>query len=215
MVTDDRLNRYFDKVLTPGDCKPYAIMLYLKTPAILYDPLHLDGLLAKALVENALEGESLPDSADPYWLPLPLKQAWTAENGLPLWCTTDFEPLDTDSIDSEFWHKRTIDPAFLPKTRAGKPFNIRATQGALKEYRIPLPRHACLTWQATFEGDANAVATLLTSIASIGKKRAHGHGVVDRWEIRSIPEFSFFGADREPKTPHPYRIFARIPSQCC
>ena len=202
MINDDRINAYFDS-LKPFDFKAYEITLHLKTPAALYDSLHLDGLLTKAVVENALHGEPLADSAEPYWLPLPLKQAWTADSGLPLWHTTDFRPIETDTVDSAFWHKRTIDPAFLATMRGGKPMNIRPTQGALKEYRIPLALHSALKWRATFEGDGKVVADLLQRISSIGKKRSQGYGLIESWELQPIDTFSFFNTNDLPLRPLP------------
>lgn len=210
MIHNQQIDDYIES-LKPFDIKPYEITLHLKSPAALYDPLHLDGLLAKAVVENALQGEPLPTSGEPYWLPLPLKQAWTADTGLPLWHSTDFYPLETDTVESAFWHKRTIDPAFLPKARSGKPMNIRPTQGPLKEYRIPLPLHSCLKWRASFEGDANAVATLLKNFSSIGKKRSQGYGLVKEWQIQPIKQFSFFKAEHEPMRPVPTAYLSELP----
>ena len=210
MINDDRINRYIES-LKPFDFKPYEITLHLKTPAALYDSLHLDGLLAKAVVENSLQGEPLEASAEPYWLPLPLRQRWTADTGLPLWASTDFYPIETDTVESTFWHKRTISPDFLPKTRNGKPMNIRPTQGAVKEYRIPLPLHSSLKWRATFEGDGTVVADLLQRISSIGKKRSQGYGLIELWELQPIDTFSFFDDEDKPLRPIPTAYLSDYP----
>ena len=203
MINDDRIDTYF-KSLKLSDFKPHEITLHLKTPAALYDPLHLDGLLAKAVVENALDGQPLESSAEPYYLPLPLKQAWTADSGLPLWHSTDFQPLETDTVESVFWHKRTVSPDFLPTTRAGKPMNIRATQGALKEYRIPLPLHTCLKWGKR-PSRAMPMPSGSCSVRSplSGKSGRKATDWWTSWELKPIKTFSFFDDEDKPLRPIP------------
>lgn len=190
MITDPRLDKYLNP-FKPFDLQPYELILTLDAPMGAYDPLHLDGILSKAIVDAATNGEGLAPSAEPYWLPLPLECAWTSDAGLPLWCVTEFQPLETDTVESGFWHKRAVRPELLSPIRGGKPPNLRTQQGPTKEYRIPLPVHSCLKWRATFKGDVQAVGKLLERVPSIGKKRSQGYGTVRNWQIQRIPEFDF------------------------
>lgn len=202
MRSDPRLNNYLQR-FQPFDFHAYEITLFLQTPPALYDPIHLDGLLSRAVVQNATQGLGLADSAEPYWLPLPLEKAWASEDGLPLWCSTNFYPLETDTITSTFWHKKQIRPEFLKRGPKGRPMNLRDTQGVTKEYRIPLPLHACRVWRATFSGDAHAVSELLKGISHVGKKKSQGYGSVERWEINEMERFSFFNDSGHPLRPIP------------
>ena len=202
MRTDHRLNTYL-KRFEPFEFQAYEITLFLQTPPALYDPIHLDGLLSRAVVQNATQGLGLPESPEPYWLPLPLEKAWESDDGLPLWCSTNFSPIETDTVTSAFWHKRQIRPEFLKRGPKGRPMNLRDTEGATKEYRIPLPLHACRVWRATFSGDAHAVTELLKGISHVGKKKSQGYGLVERWELNARASFSFFDADGRPLRPIP------------
>lgn len=202
MKIDKRLDAYLSKY-QPFQHKSLEIVLNLHSPPILYNPLHLDGLLSKAVVDAALQTESLAPSAEPYWLPLPLVTYWKDTHGLPLWAATDFQSIDTDTTDAEFWHKRAVDTAMLPKTRDGRPLNLRTAQGVTKEYRIPVPVHSSLRWKATCNGDPHAIRDLLATVTAVGKKRSQGYGRVKSWELTEIDAFTFFDESLHALRPIP------------
>ena len=202
ILRDQRLESFVEQ-FKPFDFKPYSVVCHFHTPPASYDNLHFDGILSKAIVECALRGVKLAPSSKPYWIPLPLKMAWRSLAGQPLWESTDFVPITSDSIQPGFWHKRGIRPELLKKTRGGQFPNFRMTQGALKEYRIPLPVHSCREWRASFVGDLDAICELLKRVGCIGKKRSQGYGIVKKWEIHEIANFTFFGVGINPLRPLP------------
>jgi hypothetical protein len=186
----------------PARHEPFRVTLHLKTPVVLYDPLRLDALLSYAVVSSL--NLRLPQSAEPYFLPVPLRCEWTHPKlKLPLWACTDLEPCEPNTIVSAFWHKRTIRPELLKRSRSGKPVNIRGTQGAEKEYRIPLPQHTSHKWRCEGVGDIEEVCRLLKGVGSVGKKRSQGYGIVQRWEIEPIEGFAFREGDGRVKRPLP------------
>lgn len=171
----------------------YRITIHLLNSPVNYDPSHLDSILSKCVVNEATNGNGLPISSEPYLIPLPLKIHWQSKDGLPLWESTDFIPCHEDKTYSLFWARRSIRPELVKKGKSGGFINIRGSEGADKEYLMPMPAHSCMTWRANFYGNVDEVARLLSeNIGAIGKKRSMGHGVIKSWDIEPISEFSFF-----------------------
>ena len=73
------------KAYTKFESTPMQVDVQLAKPAAFYHMPELDGLLARVVVDEATRGRGLPDSAEPYFIPLPLEKLWT--------CPTTFAPL--------------------------------------------------------------------------------------------------------------------------
>lgn len=188
----------------------YRIKLKLTNSMVAYDNQHLDAILSYCVINQATQGKGLIKSAEPYEIPLPLKMAWQSPHSLPLWQSTDFSPCNgDDEIYSLFWAKRSIRPELVKR---GKSYiNIRGTEGADKEFLMPIPAHSEMEWQADFYGNADEVAKLLEqNVGAVGKKRVMGHGVIHSWEIESIAEFSFF-ANGIAMRPIPFASLSKQP----
>ena len=157
-----------------------------------YNPPTLDGVLAYAVVQTATQGHGLPDTIQPYYIPLPLEKLWTCPRTFaPLWNVTQFFPIGENTQQTVYWHKRGFRPELLEPSKQGKPANPRFTQGPHKEYRIPIPQQSCKKWRAYGAGDLNAVMQLLKGVGSFGKKHTQGHGVIACWEVAQIDDFAY------------------------
>lgn len=163
--------------------EPLCITLYLRPGGRIagYDPLNLDNLLARCVVDEATAGMGLPNEPGAYRLPVPLKCLWRSQQGYPLWAATPFYPVSDCVADVAYWHKRAQSGQFT-RTKSGR-FSIRATQGRWMERRVPLPTQVCDIWQATCIGDAAEIARLLQPLSHVGKRRSSGFGEVLRWEV--------------------------------
>ena len=191
-------------VPTAADSNVFEVILTLGTQPIFYNPLTLDGLLAYIVVQRATKGRGYPESAEPYWIPLPLCVMWYHENELPLWAGTQFFPVDKDTECSVYWHKREFTPTFLKPKKNGTPANVNFTNGVHKSYRIPMPAHTAKVWRAYGQGDIEQVASLLAEITHVGKKRTYGYGQVATWELHQLD------ADVLPLS-HDNRLIKAIP----
>lgn len=190
--------------------KPLRITLRTLQPIAGSDRLHLDGILAKAVVLEALQGKSLPQTADAYWIPLPLGLERLHEE-LPLWASTDFLPADP-AIDRTHFHQRTDANSYdLPATFATldrkKPRRMPPTsEGQYMSYRVPIQRTSADCWQATCVGSKNEILRLLELVQFVGKKSAHGYGRVLSWEVGEIDSFEL--RDRPIPLESPEEIIA-------
>jgi hypothetical protein len=146
-------------------------------PLAAYDPVYLDNLLARAVVEQATGQRGLPRSDEPYRLPLPLELAWESPDNLPLWTSSVFLPMDEAIQDTFYRHKRPI-PSHFADARKVKP-----GVGRWMERRVPVPVVTCGTWQARCIGNAEAIRELLVGIAFIGKERRIGFGEIAEWLV--------------------------------
>ena len=193
------------------DLKPLRVELEMDGPVMGYDPLHLDGLLAWCVVEAATQGRGLPPSAEPYDLPLPLACLWRdPDSGLPLWASTDFEPVGGARRVVGYWHKR-VPRSELVHLPPGRPWNIRPGRGEYRELRIPLPGWLCRRWRADCLGDPLAIASLLRLLpATVGKKRSQGYGSLRSITIHEISQFSLFDEGGEPRRPVPLRALVEV-----
>ncbi len=153
-----------------------------------YDPLHLDNLLARLVVDDATGGRGLPASAEPYALPVPLACLWREPGtGLPLWAATQFRPVGPSTKDVSYWHKRAQSGLWTGTPRGT--YVIAPQHGRWMERRVPLPTTACDRWEAEALGSPAEIARLLVQAAFIGKRRTNGFGEVLRWEVEPLEEF--------------------------
>ena len=179
------------------DLKTLQVDLYLSSKPAFYDALALDAVLSSAVVDMATRGRGLPDTLEPYFIPLPLEKMWTCPMTFaPLWNATQFFPLSDNAQQTAYWHKRGYRPEMVKRALSGKPHNANFGQGRHKEYRMPLPIQSCLKWRAYCVGDVEEVSGLLASLHSVGKKRSQGHGRVKEWQLMEIDAFSYFHEGR-------------------
>ena len=186
--------------------QPLTIRLYLETGSQLagYDPLHLDNLLARCVVDQAMGWGRLPDQHDDgYMLPVPLECLWRDARGFPLWAATQFMPADGADGDVQYWHKRQQSGRWTG-TKHGT-LSIRPNKGRWMERRVPVPTVVAEHWTATCIGNAMEIAKLLEPLRYVGKRRGVGFGAVDHWEIEAIDKFSLIG---EGKLLHPIPAMA-------
>lgn len=91
--------------------------------------------------------------------------------------------------DTTYWHKRfdALAAARYVDFRRGRG-RISTSSGPYKAHRTPLVYIVTpeLTWYAM--GEREAVASLLSGIVAIGKKRGSGYGQVVDWVVEDWPE---------------------------
>ncbi len=83
MIILDTLRSYFERY-AELPMAPLEIVLELLPGARLagYDPLNLDNLLARCVVDEATGGQGLPDEPGAYALPVPIHCLWRSPQGL-------------------------------------------------------------------------------------------------------------------------------------
>ncbi len=171
------------------DAVPFRVTLRLVRGSHIagYDPLHLDNLLARCVVDEATEGRGLPNAEDAYTLPVPIICLWHSDDGLPLWAATPFRPVGMAVRDVAYWHKRQQSGAWTG-TKSGR-FSMPPQAGRYMERRVPLPTTLCETWTADALGDPREALRLLQSIAYVGKRRSNGFGEVREWRVEPLAQF--------------------------
>lgn len=130
-----------------------------------YDAIHLDGLLARAVITEATQGKGLRDQEDGYWIPLPLKMLWRDEEGYPLWAASVIRPISPMAHDTYVRHKRNSGGHFHNRS------NLQTRNGPWMERRIPTPVIVCENYEARCIGNLEAVQTLLDMFTHVGKLR--------------------------------------------
>ena len=86
------------------------------------------------------------------------------------------------------------------------------SEGHEKAYDLPL--YVRITDQVTWYvvGNRNKVDALLQGCTGIGKKRAHGHGQVTKWEVKEIGnDWHLFGPNGELMRPIPLTALPETP----
>jgi hypothetical protein len=130
-----------------------------------YDPIHLDGLLARAVVDIAAEGRGLQDQEDGYWIPLPLQMLWQNSQGFPLWAASTLYPAAPHVEDVYIRHKRNSGGWLHDKSK------LTTKAGPWMERRIPTPTQVCDVYEARCIGNREYVQELLNNFTHIGKLR--------------------------------------------
>ena len=142
-----------------------AFNLQPNSRVVRYDPIHLDGLLARAVVERATKGRLLADSEEGYWLPLPLKMLWQSGDGYPLWASTVLYPK-ADTIDDIYVRQKRNSEGNLHNKK-----KLKTRAGPWMPRRIPTPTQVCSTYEARCIGNLEIVRELLSGFTHIGKLR--------------------------------------------
>jgi hypothetical protein len=169
-----------------------------------YDNLHLDALLQKAAVTDALQGQMLENQAVPYRIPLPLEELWHSSNGYAvLYASTDFLPADPDNVvkDTFWWVKAAGQETYLPFAKRKKDNTLWQPDegsGVNKAYRVPLPTTLSRRLIAYGKGDIAEVARLLalTQELGVGKKTSIGFGAIEKIEVTPlVGDFRLYDLD--------------------
>lgn len=156
--------------------EPLCVTFHLRSGGriVNYDPIHLDGLLARAVVGIATEGRLVPDVEEGYWIPLPLKMLWQSDEGYPLWAASVLYPAGPAEPDTYVRHKRNSEGWLHNKKK------LTTRNGPWMERRLPTPIQVCDTYEARCIGNLDAVSNLLGYFTHIGKLRL---GRIDRVEV--------------------------------
>lgn len=189
----DELRPYQDRYLDPdyqSGMQRLLVVADVAGPLGGYDPLTLDGLLARMVVDEAMRGASLDRGAPgPYVLPVPLRLVWTdPDTDMPLWAANHFRPVGGSVKSVHYWHRRMIRPdlGHVPGKRRPK---VDGRAGRYKEIRMPLPTENARRWAADCIGDPAEVARLLERCVALGKRRL---ARVLQWHVVPIDgEFRF------------------------
>lgn len=142
--------------------------------------VHLDALLAYAVMSSLGDAAPVLDKAAPYIFPIPVKILWLSADGLPLLASSELQPDGDATSGTDYWHKRF--PASAVQRHCQQP-NTPVTRGVFKEYRIPIKVVSAESVSAFCIGNADEIIRLLGFIPFIGKKRAQGKGLVLGWEV--------------------------------
>lgn len=142
-----------------------TVNLHKNSRIVSYDPIHLDGLLARAVVEIATQGRLLADCEDGYWIPLPLKMLWRDRRGFPMWAASVLYPTGIAVQDTYVRHKRNSGGEMHNKQK------LITKTGSWMERRIPTPVQVCDQYEARCIGHLETVQDLLDYFTHIGKLR--------------------------------------------
>lgn len=148
--------------------------------------IHLDALLASAVMQSLGSEAPVLDKSDPAIFPVPIKIKWVSSKGLPLMLSTGFLSESGGCNDVSYWHKRF--PASAVQRHCVQP-NTATTKGFFKEYRIPVQVVQASQLTAYCAGNKGEIEKLLnTYITHVGKKRSQGKGLVSEWSVSECNE---------------------------
>lgn len=192
--------------------QPLKITAYVAGSIALARPedLALDGILAYQVLRKHFGDEfyHLPDPKETlFFAKLPLEMRGTPsplmtmlhtgakwieppyllDDSLWYWSVSSAQ-IAIKGRDTIHWNKRFDTQAALSDhiDFGGRVEKILIEQGRYKAYHMPLPLLVCdrVVWYAY--GEMEAIADLLTGIASIGKKRTSGNGSILRISIKPM-----------------------------
>jgi len=153
----------------------FKIIFQLDGCGIYYDPnepIHLDSLLAWALVPMQTTRQNLERSDTPDDIHLPLLRSTI--HGSKVWHASALFPKQEGHETLRFWRKR-FDQSRIGMT-SGSP-NLQ--NGPYREYNMPVPLLLVSRIVAYASGNRKEVKRILKKhIKYLGKKRAYGYGRV-------------------------------------
>lgn len=158
--------------------------------------ISLDGLLASEIRENhkaecrdsGVDYEPFSVDAEPQPLALPLGRCSRAGDENWHWTATFAWPDgEIPGPHIQYWSSRP-DQYAMDQLSDVIPAHISERQGRYRARVMPLPLTVSesLVWRGV--GDPDMVATLLSDVVTIGRKRSSGHGHVLHWSIEAFPE---------------------------
>lgn len=142
-------------------------------------PMPLDGIMAAAERRSILAG-SYGIVVDHHCVNLPLVRVRDGCGAQWVWAASAAATDPDPAVDVRFFHKR-FDTQAAETVVDRLPANTDT--GLTKGWRIPLPVTVTASLHWTAAGDPAAVAAILDRVAQLGKKRAHGEGVVIGWDV--------------------------------
>jgi hypothetical protein len=143
--------------------------------------IHLDSILSAAVFGCDDVGAKV-DPSESFVLPLPMALHWTDDAGRPLWLATDFR-ADDPRDGTVYLHSRYPDHRADLADRQG----VLTSAGRYKDTRLPLRVVTAAAIEAWCIGAADDIRALLETTTHVGRKSAHGHGRVVRWEVGPAP----------------------------
>ncbi len=147
-----------------------------------YEPIHLDALVAFALLPYKHQGDPPARDERPADIMLPL--GCKSISGERVWCASALFPDYNDAESVYWWRKRMRDDRY--HLTSGSPV---LTNGVYRAWNYPLP----MTLARTMTGFATALEKpsrlrnlLRRHITSLGKKRSMGRGKVIGLEVEEV-----------------------------
>lgn len=155
----------------------------------------LDGLLAAELwhdmkADARADGIALVPAGpreEPLDVPLPLARCELAGGDWWHWAATTARPDSLEAgSEARYWTAR-VDHRDLEQVAGVLPKVVSGRQGRYRSKHMPAVAVRCrsVSWRAF--GDLAAIAGVVESIATIGKRRSSGEGRVTRWEVFADP----------------------------
>lgn len=164
---------------------PLKITVHLDGTGIHYDvnePLHLDGVLAAMLVRHHFHGEPPSRDERPDDVPIPCAR-WEACGTWGWRCSALF--LDGDTSESLIhWRKRFRENRAHLIERASP----NLTNATYRAWNMPVPLVLVRRLVGYAVGGRRQILDALKDLKFVGKKRAHGIGMVTGVEVERIDE---------------------------
>lgn len=177
-----------------ADLTPLEVRAHLVTGLAHATPwgITLDGLLAAEIwaehkVAAIDAGEDAPSLAvdEPIDLDLPLARCTLAGSDWHWQATCSYPQDRNEHPHTTYWATRA-DHRGLEQLSSDLPGTISERQGRYRSRYMPvfLTLTRTLVWRVV--GDLEAIREIVSGIDVIGKKRAHGQGQVQRWDIAAV-----------------------------
>lgn len=179
MIRIEALQKYYDQ-FEDLDFEPIVIEAKLRQSIVFYDPLYLDNLLARAVINDSGVNTFALDPSQSYDLPVPCQCLWRSTDGFPLWAASTFMPVGGVFTDTVYLHKR-LDKFELSQKQP------KSNVGRWVSRRIPKPvfQSETKSWKAFCFGNAELIQKYLRGIQFLGKHRNIGYGEISEWSIES------------------------------
>ncbi|MFD7161738.1 hypothetical protein ACFV9C_44635 [Kribbella sp. NPDC059898] len=209
-----------DVTATGAPAVPLQIRAHLASSTASGAPwgVALDGLLASELWHDRKArrfAQNLPiphlvDTEVPEDLALPLARCAGAGGDSWHWAATCAFPEGAAEVEVHHWTSR-FDHRAAELAVDALPTIISDRQGRYQARRMPLittPARSLVWWAV---GDLAQIRDLLAPIVAIGKKRSHGEGHVQRWEVQPVADLDPWSAAHL----HPNSTLGRPTPETC
>lgn len=164
--------------------KNLEITFYLDGTGIIMDPnepLHLDALLAWALIGNYINLDNIGKSDKPYDCPLPLEK-WEI-NGHWGWKASALFPGEYQYESIQYWRKK-----FRQKRIEKMKGSVNTVQGIYREHNVPMCLLLTEKMVCYAVGDKEKIEEALKEIRYLGKKTAYGKGKIIKIKVESCDD---------------------------
>lgn len=183
--------------------KNLEIKFYMNSPIVAIDYLHLDSILAAAIMKEKIGEEYYdykPNESQLIDIDLPLDKKYG------VWCSSIGFGNNKESIGS--WCKRWENKYDDCVKFNGKKERVDIGSGYFKSYHIPLVIKSYDYVIFYVRGDKEEISRLLnTYINYIGKKSSQGYGEIREIIINEIKEDWSCFKDNKPMRPIPIREY--------